>query len=186
MPEFGELPQNNNAKHKAVVLTADKFEDMEVYIPVYCLLAAGWHVDIAAPKKGMIEGEHGYPIEVTKTIDEINPDEYDLLLVPGGFPDGAPATVRKIKKAQEITRSFFEKNKPVASVCHGPWLLADAGVIKGRHLTSYWHDGVPESIKKAGGIWEDKDVVVDGNLITSRWPMDLAVFMREIIKKVGA
>ncbi len=169
---------------KAIVLTADKFEDMEVYVPIFRLLEEGWQVDVAAPKKEEINGEHGYSLMPDKTIEEVNPDEYDLLLIPGGFPDGAPATVRKIKKALEITQSFFENNKPVASICHGPWTLADAGVIKGRHLTSYWHDGVPEDIKKAGGIWEDKDVVVDGNLVTSRYPMDLPTFMREVIKIV--
>jgi protease I len=105
-----------------------------------------------------------------------------VLIVPGGFPDGAPATVRKIKKAQEITKSFFERNKPVASICHGPWTLVSADVVRGRRLTSYWHDGVLEEIKEAGGIWEDKDVIVDGNLVTSRWPMDLPVFMREVVK----
>ena len=182
---FGEIVQPRGAKRKAVVLTADKFEDMEVYIPVYRLLEAGWFVDIAAPKKSTIESERGYPIEPTITINEVDPDQYDLLIIPGGFPDGAPATVRKIKKAQDITKSFFEKNKPVAAICHGPWTLASADVVRGRHVTSFWHDGVPEDLKKAGAIWEDKDVVVDGNLVTSRWPMDIAAFTREIMKLVG-
>jgi protease I len=158
---------------KAVVLTADKFEDMEVYVPVFRLREAGW------------QGENGYSLEPNITIDEVNPDDYDLLIIPGGFPDGAPATVRKMKKALEITRSFFAKDKPVASICHGPWTLASADVIKGRHLTSYWHDGVPKDIKKAGRIWEDKDVVVDGNLVTSRWPFDLAAFNSEMMKLVN-
>ncbi len=186
MPTFGAMvqPSQDSAGRKAVVLTADGFEDMEVYIPVYRLLEAGWYVDVAAPKAEMIHGEHGYPILPTITIENIEPDRYDLLLIPGGFPDGAPATVRKIPKALEITKLFFAKNKPVASICHGPWTLASADVIQGRHLTSYWHDGVPEDIKKAGGIWEDKDVVVDGNLVTSRWPMDLAAFTREMMKLV--
>lgn len=169
---------------KAVVLTADNFEDMEVFFPVFRLLEEGWAVDIAAPKKEEISGENGYTLMPAKTIGEVDPDEYDLLIIPGGSPDGAPATVRKIKKAQEITQSFFAKGKPVASICHGPWTLADSGVIKGRHLTCYWHDGVPEAVKKAGGIWEDKEVVVDGNLVTSRYPMDLPVFMREVIKLI--
>lgn len=170
---------------KAVILTADKFEDMELFFPLFRLIEAGWHVDVAAPKKKEIGGEHGYSIEPSLTIDEVDPDKYELLIIPGGFPDGAPATVRKIKKAQEITKSFFKKDKLVASICHGPWTLASADVIKNRHLTSFWHDGVPEEIKAAGGVWEDKDVVVDGNLITSRWPMDLPAFMREIMKKIS-
>lgn len=171
---------------KAVILTADKFEDMELFFPLFRLQEAGWHVDVAAPKKEEINGEHGYSIMPSKTIAEVKPDDYDLLVIPGGFPDGAPATVRKIKKAQEITKSFFDKGKPVASLCHGPWTLVSADVVKGRHLTSYWHDGVPEEIKKAGGIWEDKEVVVDKNLVTSRWPMDLPEFMKEVMKMVEA
>lgn len=169
---------------KAVVLTADQFEDMEVFVPVFRLMEEGWQVDIAAPKIEELHGENGYSLMPEKTIDKIDPDDYDLLLIPGGSPDGAPATVRKIKKAHEITRSFFEKNKPVASICHGPWTLADSDVVKDRHLTSFWHDGVPESVKKAGGKWEDKEVVVDGNLVTSRYPMDLPFFCREMIKMV--
>ena len=175
-----------NAKKRAVILTADNFEDMEVFFPLFRLLEMGWDVDVAAPVKKEINGEHGYSIEPTTTIDQVDPDDYDLLLIPGGFPDGAPATVRKMKKAHEIARSFFENQKLVASICHGPWTLASADVLKGRRLTSYWHDGVPEDIKAAGGKWEDRDVVVDGNLITSRWPMDLPAFMREISAKIAA
>lgn len=171
---------------KAIILTADQFEDMEVMYPLFRLLEEGWQVDVAAPKIEEIHGEIGYGLLMPDlTIDKVDPDKYDLLIIPGGSPDGAPAVVRKIKKAQEITKSFFEKNKPIASICHGPWTLADSGVIKGRHLTSFWHDGVPESVKDAGGIWEDKDVVVDKNLVTSRYPADLPSFMREVIKLVN-
>lgn len=171
---------------KAVILTADQFEDMEVMYPLFRLKEAGWKVDVAAPKKQAIHGEFGYAeLMPDLTINAVDPDKYDLLIIPGGSPEGAPSTVRKLEKAREITRSFFTSGKPVASVCHGPWTLADAGVISGKHLTSYWHDGVPESVKQAGGIWEDKEVVVDGNLVTSRWPDDLPAFMREVLKMVG-
>lgn len=171
-------------KKRAVILTADRFEDFEVFFPYFRLLEQGWEVKIAAPTKETIHGEsgHWYELNSDLLIDEVNPDDFDFLYIPGGAPDGAPATVRKIKKAQEIVKSFFAKNKPVAAMCHGPWTLVDANLVKDRHLTSYWHDGVPEEIKKAGGIWEDKEVVVDGNLVTSRWPMDLPAFMREVMK----
>ena len=170
---------------KAIVLTADQFEDMEVMYPLFRLQEAGWQVDVAAPRKEAIHGEFGYgELMPDLTIDKVDLAKYGLLIIPGGSPEGAPATVRKLKKAQEVTRSFFVEDKPVASICHGPWTLADAGIIKGKHLTSYWHDGVPESVKKAGGIWEDKEVVVDGNLVTSRWPADLPAFMREVMKLV--
>ena len=169
---------------RAVVLTADKFEDMELFVPYFRLLDAGARVDIAAPSIAEIGGENGYAITPDLVIDDVDPDAYDLLLVPGGFPDGAPATVRGIVKAQEIARSFFERNMPVASICHGPWLLVSADLVRGRHLTSYWHDGVPEEIRAAGGLWEDSPVVVDGNLVTSRWPPDLAAFTAEMMELV--
>jgi protease I len=108
----------------------------------------------------------------------------DILLVPGGSPKGAPSVVRKDPNAQAFAKDFFIKNKPVCSICHGPWLLASAGVVKGRHLTSYWYDGVPEDIKKEVGIYEDKEVVVDGNLVTSHYPGDLPAFMRETMRLI--
>jgi protease I len=168
--------------YRAVILTANEFEDMELFFPYFRLLEEGVEVDIAAPQKGVIQGEHGYAMKITKTIDEVDPDQYDLLVVPGGFPQGAPATIRKNKKAQVIARAFIMANKPVASICHGPWLLVSSDLVKGRHLTGFWHDGVPEEIIAAGGIYEDKEVVVDGNLVTSRWPMDLPAFVREMVK----
>lgn len=148
------------------------------------MLEEGVQVHIAAPTKETISGEHGYALEPDMRIDEVKADSYDLLIIPGGFPNGAPTTVRRHPKALEITKSFFAKKKPVASICHGPWTLVSAGVVKGRHLTSFWHDGVPEEIKGAGGIFQDKAVVVDGNLVTSRWPPDLPAFMEEVMKMV--
>ncbi len=172
----------NHTKKKAVVLTADEFEDMEVYFPVFRLLEEGWDVTIAAPTMQVIHGEHGYGLEPDVTFENVNPDDFDLLLIPGGSPAGAPSTVRRDRKAQGIAKSFFAKNKPVAAICHGPYTLISAGLVKGRHMTSYWHDGVPEEIRNGGGIWEDKDVVIDGNLVSSRWPMDLPAFMRGVMQ----
>ena len=168
----------------AVILTANEFEDMELFFPYFRLLEEGVDVDIAAPQKGVIQGEHGYIIKITRTFAEVDPDNYDLLLIPGGFPTGAPATVRRNKKAQELAKVFMDKNKPVAAICHGPWLLVSADLVKGRHLTGFWYEGVPEDIRAAGGIYEDKEVVVDGNLVTSRWPMDLPAFVREMAKLI--
>lgn len=172
-------------KKKALVLTDDKFEDLEVFVPTFRLMEEGWQVDIAAPKKVQLIGENGYQLGPDITFDEVNPEDYDLLYVPGGAPDGAPMTVSKNKKAQEIAKYFFEKNKNVVTICHGPYLLAAADVVKGRHMTCYWHDGVPEAVKRAGGLWEDKEVVVDKNLVSSRWPMDLPFFCREMMKLVN-
>ena len=178
MPQPGRSP-------RVVILTADAFEDLELFYPMFRLLESGATVDVAAPTMDPIGGEHGYRLKPAKTFDEVDPEAYDLLIIPGGFPDGAPATVRKHPKAIAITKAFFAKNKPVASICHGPWTLADAGVVKDRRVTSYWHDGVPEDLEHAGGVFEDAPVVVDGNLVTSRWPMDLPDFMREVMKLLG-
>lgn len=139
-------------------------------------------MDVAAPTLDAIGGEHGYDLEPTKTIDQVNPDGSGLMLIPGGFPDGAPATGWKIKRAQEIARSCSGTGKPVASNCHGPWTLVSADLVRGRRLTSYWPDGVPQEIQKAGGTWEDEEVVLDGSLVTSRHPMDLPAFCRETLK----
>jgi protease I len=174
-----------NPKLKAIILTANRFEDMELFFPYFRLLEEGIQVDVAAPKKQRLTGENGYVFEnVDLTFAAVNADNYDLLVIPGGAPDGAPTTVRKNKKAQEITKAFFKADKPTAVICHGPYTLVSAAVIKGRHLTGYWYDGVPEEIEAAGGHYEDKEVVVDGNLVTSRWPADLPAFMRETMKMI--
>ena len=111
---------------RAVILTADKFEDMELFVPYFRLLDEGVAVDIAAPSMDEIGGEHGYSILPDLLIDDVDPDDYDLLLIPGRFPDGAPAVVRGIEHAQAIARSFFAASRPVAAICHGPWLLVSA------------------------------------------------------------
>jgi len=170
---------------KAIILTADRFEDMELFFPYFRLIEEGIEVDIAAPKKGKIHGESGsYELDINKSFNEINPDDYDILILPGGAPDGAPTTVRRNAKARSIAIAFFAANKPVAAICHGPYTLISADLLKGKRVTGYWGDGVPDEITQAGAHYEDKDVVVDGNLITSRYPMDLPVFMREVMKVV--
>jgi protease I len=172
---------------RAIVLTADKFEDFELFYPYFRLMEEGVAVDVAAPAVERITGENGYYFEnVDLAIDDVEPHNYDLLFIPGGHPHGAPTTVRNSKKAQEIARAFFAAGKPVAAICHGPYLLVSAGLVAGRRLTSYWGDGVPDEIRAAGGIYEDKDVVIDGNLITSRWPMDLPAFMQEVVRMLRA
>lgn len=176
------MTNQHGAQRRAVILTADAFEDMEVYVPLFRLLEDGWHVDVAAPSLETMHGENGYGLKPSMLIEDVDPARYDLLIIPGGAPDGAPATVRKIQKAQDIAKAFFAARKPVASICHGPYTLVSADLVRGRRLTSYWHDGVPEEIRAAGGTWLDEEVVVDGNLVTSRWPMDLPAFMRELTR----
>ncbi len=176
------MDETRDAKEvRVLLLTADGFEDLEVFVPMFRLKEWGASVDVAAPDRHPIRGEHGYGLQPALSFDEVDPEAYDLLLIPGGFPDGAPDTVRRHPRAVAITRSFMAKDRPVASICHGPWTLAAADAIRGRKLTSYWHDGVPEDILAAGGVYEDSPVVVDRNLVTSRWPPDLPDFTREMI-----
>lgn len=165
---------------KALMISADNFEDLELLIPYYRLKEAGVVVDVASMKREAIRGKHNYEVTVDKTLEEIDPDEYDLLVLPGGK---GPEKVRREAKALEIARSFFEHNKPVAAICHGPQTLISAGLMKGRRATCY--QSVAPEMKDAGALYEDKEVVVDGNLVTSRKPSDLPSFMRETMKKIG-
>lgn len=162
---------------KALIISADNFEDTELLVPYYRLKEDGIHVDVASIKKGTIRGKHGYEVEVDKTLREVDPNDYDILILPGGR---APEAIRKEKDALEIAKDFFHKNKPVSAVCHGPQTLISAGLLRGRHATCY--KSVAKEMKDAGAIYEDKEVVVDGNLVTSRQPSDLPAFLRETME----
>ena len=164
---------------KALIISADNFEDSELLVPYYRLKEAGLEVTVASMKLGTINGKHGYDVKVDQTLDAVDPEDYALLLLPGGK---APEKVRKEMKAIEIARSFFEHHKPVAAICHGPHTLISAGLLKGRRATCY--RSVAEELKEAGALYEDRDVVVDGNLVTSREPSDLPAFMRETMKQI--
>ena len=167
---------------KALMISADNFEDTELLVPYYRLREEGIPVDIASMKKDAIKGKHGYEVIANKTLKEIRPDDYGILVLPGGK---APEAVRKEKEALEIAKHFFQKNKPVAAICHGPQTLISAGLLKGRRATCY--KSVAPEIKEAGAFYEDKEVVVDGNLVTSRQPSDLPAFLKEMMKliKIG-
>ncbi len=164
---------------KALILSADNFEDIELFYPLHRLKEEGITVKIASMKEGAITGKHGYSIDVDMALDEVNPEEFDILVLPGGR---APERVRLDKKALEIARYFFRENKPVGAICHGAQILISAGVIKGRKATCYI--GIRDDLKSAGAVYEDKEVVVDGNLVTSRNPDDLYSFGRELVKKL--
>jgi protease I len=162
---------------RALIISADNFEDTELLVPYYRLKEEEIEVDIASIKKGAIKGKHGYEVDVDKTLKEVDPDDYDILILPGGK---APETIRKDNNALVIAKDFFYKNKPVSAVCHGPQTLISAGLLKGRHATCY--KSVAKEMKDAGVLYEDKEVMVDGNLVTSRQPSDLPAFMRETMK----
>ena len=160
---------------RALIISADLFEDSELYIPYQYLGELGISVDIASLKKGTIIGKHGFSADVTMTLDEVDPKRYDILILPGGK---APSAIRKEPKALEIARYFFEQNKLVAAICHGPQILISAGLLEGRVVTGY--KSIAEELKNAGAIYKDEEVVVDNNLITSRQPSDLKAFMEAI------
>ena len=164
---------------KALIISADNFEDSELLIPYYRLKEVDIEVTVASLSSGSITGKHGYEVIVDKTLEEVNPDDYAILVLPGGK---APEAVRKEPKAQEIARSFFARNKPVAAICHGPQTLISAGLLKGRRATCY--RSVADELKEAGALYEDREVVVDANLVTSRQPSDLPAFMRETMKQL--
>jgi protease I len=165
---------------KILTLSAEDFEDTELLVPYYRFREEGIHVDVASMNAGKIKGKHGYEVTVDKTLKDVKPEDYDVLFLPGGK---APAAVRREEKALEIARYFFEKNKPVFAICHGPQTLISAGLMKGRHATCY--KSVAPEMKEAGALYEDKEVVVDGNLVTSRQPSDLPAFLREMMKKIS-
>ena len=174
---FYRIKQGGLDSMKALVISGDNFEDTELLVPYYRLKEDGIHVDIASMNKGRIKGKHGYEVEVNKTLKEVKPDDYDILVLPGGK---APEAIRREKEAIEIVKDFFQKNKLVSAICHGPQILITAGLLKGRHATCY--KSVAEEMRDAGAIYEDKEVVVDGNLVTSRQPADLPAFLRETMR----
>jgi len=161
---------------KALVFGADQFEDMELFYPYHRLKEEGITTHVASMEKETITGKHGIPMEVDVAFKDVNPADYDILVISGGR---GPEKMRLDKDALEITKHFFNENKPVAAICHGPQVLISAGVIKGRKVTCWI--GIRDDIIAAGALYEDKEVVVDGNLVSSRSPADLHAFGREMI-----
>ena len=159
---------------KALILTADGFEDAELTEPRRCLLDLGCEVDVAAPERGRLAGKHGGRIEATLALGEVDPRQYGLLLLPGGK---AADTLSRDPRAQALARAFMQAGKVVAAICHGPLILAAAGLLEGRRVTCY--PRVAQVLRQAGASYQDAEVVVDGTLVTSRRPADLPAFMRE-------
>jgi len=164
---------------KALIISADNFEDSELLVPYYRLKEEGIDVHIASVKKGWIKGKHGYEVEATMSLKQVKGEDYDILILPGGK---APEAIRKEKEAINIAKHFFENNKPISAICHGPQTLISAGLLRNRRATCY--KSVVQELKDAGARYEDTEVVVDGNLVTSRQPSDLPVFMRETMKLI--
>jgi protease I len=160
------------------VLAADGFEKVELVVPLRALKAAGAKVDVVSLRRGRIRGVNLHMpatrVRVARTIDRADPDDYDGLLLPGGFIN--PDLLRQSAAAREFVRAFAARGKPIATLCHGPWVLASAGLLEGRTLTSW--PGIRDDLVNAGATWLDEELVRDGNLTTSRGPQDLTAFVR--------
>jgi protease I len=172
---------------KVVVLATDYFEEAELTEPVKALREAGAKVDIIAPKPGEIKGlkhvEPGQPVKVDKTLDEANPADYDSLVLPGGAVNADH--LRMEQKARDFVTKFMDElGRPTAVICHAPWILASAGLARGKKLTSFYT--IQDDMRNAGADWVDEECVVDGNLITSRNPDDLPAFNKALLSALGA
>jgi len=163
---------------KVLLLTENGFEDRELMYPYYRFQEAGYQVIVVGPKaKETYNGEHGLTITSDLSSTDVNIDDYVAVIIPGGR---APDRMRLNKGLVKIIKEATMKEKVIAAICHGPQLLIEADVVKGKRMTCYM--SVATDLKNAGGVYEDKPVVVDGNFVTSRFPADLPDFCRETLK----
>jgi protease I len=170
---------------KALIIATNGFEQDELFKPRETLLDAGVEVTLASlsrePIRGEKGGEKGESITPDALVSEVRADDYDALVIPGGVAN--PDKMRTDADAVKLVRDFLFAKKPVAAICHGPWLLAEAEAIEGRTVTSW--PSIRTDLKHAGATVIDKEVVVDGNLITSRKPDDIPAFNRELLAQLG-
>lgn len=162
-----------------LALVDDIYEDLELWYPRLRLEEEGWKVVVAGPKSGTIyKGKHGYPCKADIDIGDVEDSlAYDGLLVPGGF---APDKLRRDANVLNIVRVMHEAKRPIAFICHAGWILISADILRGRRATSTV--GIRDDMRNAGALWEDSPLVVDGNLISSRTPIDLPVFAAAFVK----
>jgi protease I len=167
---------------RVAILATDGFEQTELTEPKKALEAAGAIITILAPHGGHIQGmrhdDKGEKISVDQTLDEADPGRFDAALLPGGALNAD--ALRVVKKAQEFIKSMDQQHKPVAVICHGPWLLVSSELVRGRTLTSY--HTIQDDIRNAGGTWEDREVMRDRNWVSSRKPQDIPAFNGAMIE----
>lgn len=170
---------------KVAILVTNGFEESEFTEPKKAVEDAGATTHVVSLESGKIkswtDGNWGSEFDVDKTIDEVSVFHYDALILPGGVIN--PDKLRTNSKAVDFVRGFVENNKPVSAICHGPWLLAEAGVLKGRKITSY--SSIKTDMINAGANWVDEEVVVDKGLTTSRSPKDLPAFCKKVVEEIA-
>ena len=168
---------------KVAILATDGFEQAELVQPREALQKAGVRADIVSPNEGTIQGwaekDFGDTFDVDVPLKKAKADDYDALLLPGGVMN--PDTLRTIPQAVEFVRKFFDAGKPVAAICHGPQMLIEADVVRGRKLTSF--PSLKTDLKNAGAEWVDETVVVDQGLVTSRRPADIPAFNKKMLEE---
>ncbi len=171
---------------KVAILAADMFERVELEEPRKALEEAGAEVEVVSIHDGEIQGfDHFEPantVEVDRTVEEVSPADYDALMIPGGV--GSPDQLRGDENAVAFVRDMYESGKPLAVICHGPWVLVESGIARGKRLTSW--PTLETDIRNAGGDWVDEEVVVDDHLVTSRKPDDIPAFNRRMVEEFAS
>lgn len=164
---------------KRVAIYADNlYQEMELWYPLYRLREAGAEVIVVAAKAGeTYTSKLGYPAKSDRAYGDVQAGELDGVIVPGGF---APDHMRRHPRAVELLRELHAQGKLIGAICHGPWMLCSARIIRGRNVTSFF--AIRDDMENAGGIWQDAEVVVDGNLVTARKPDDLPAFMKACLE----
>jgi protease I len=158
------------------------YEDLELWYPKIRLEEEGARTVVAGTGEKTYQGKRGYPLTVDTDVDQIEAEDFDGLVIPGGY---APDIMRRSQKLLQLTREIYQAGKPVAFICHAGWVPVSAGILAGRKATS--HPAIADDLRNAGAVWEDSEAVVDVNLVSSRRPDDLPAFMRAVIEvAVGA
>lgn len=175
----------SGAAKRIAILSTDGFEQSELMKPLEALRQAGHRVDVISPKEGSIRGwkdkDWGDTVPVDVPLSKARADDYDALVLPGGQMN--PDILRMDKDAVALVKAFDAARKPLAAICHAPWLLVEAGAAKGRKVTSW--PSVRTDLENAGASWSDEEVVTDGHLITSRKPEDLPAFNKAVLAALG-
>lgn len=163
---------------KAVIITGPNFQDEEFTYPYYRLLEEGFVVDVATPDKAPVFGKYGVPARPTIDTKDLRESDYDIVILPGGFE--APDRLRVRKEVLSFIKDMYDKGKIVAAICHGPWLCISAGIMRGKKATAYI--SIADDVRNAGATYLEKDVVIDGNLITAPHYRNNGDFMKAVIK----